>query len=570
MSDAHLPGDTPPRASAASRIGVAALVWSAAILLSRIIGFVRDTVLGRTLGVSAEGDVYFNAFVIPDFVNYLLAGGILSLTFIPIFSRHLHAGTEERGWDSFSDIANFLLLLALPLTALVAFATPWFVPFVAGGFDPAQQALLVRLTRILLPGQVFLMLGAMLSGTLQARHRHAVAAFAPCAYTVGIIVVGLALYPRLGAEAFAWGVLGGAALGAFAIPFVACLRAGMRWRLRLDLRNPDFRTYLALALPVMLGQSIVALDSWLWKWQGTYLESGAVSTLQYAKTLLNVPAGVFGMAAGAAAYPTLVRLHHERRPAEAYALLTRAAKTTLLLAFLSQAVLSVAGEDAARLVWGFSNRRFTESDVAAIAECLTFFALSLGAWSLHPLLARAFYARGNTWLPTVLGTVVTVLVVPLYVALRHVAGARGLAIASSLALVAYVVPLHVALRRVVTKEIAAGGTADDTDAAADLPRWRAFIVRSVAALAVTVGLLVAVRWGLAAAIPGTGIAATIVRLIAVGVAALPTFLATARILGIDEARSVAQRVAGAVSRGAALLSRLRRRGDSAAAPPGAD
>lgn len=533
MSAGPVPADE--RAAAmASRVGVAALVWSGAILLSRVVGLVRDAVLGRTLGVSAEGDVYYTAFVIPDFVNYLLAGGLLSLTFIPIFSRHLHAGREERGWDSFSDIANFLLLVALPLTALVAWATPWIAPHLAGGFDAPQLALLVRLTRIILPAQVFLMLGAMLSGTLQARDRHAVAALAPSTYTVGIIVVGVALYPSLGAEAFAWGVLAGAALGAFAIPLVACAHGGMKWRLRVDVKNPDLRAYLMLALPVMLGQSIVALDSWLWKWQGSFLEAGAVSRLTYAKTLLNVPAGIFGMAAGAAAYPTLVRLHHEKRPVEAYALLTQAAKTTLLLAFISQALLSVVGADAVHLVWGFSNRRFSAEDVDGIAECVSYFALALAAWSLHPLLARGFYARGNTWLPTALGTAVTVLVVPLYVVMRHVAGAPGLAVASSIALVAYVVPLHVALRRAVRRE-AGGG--------ADLPGWGGFVVRGVAMLAGTFVVLYALRAGLLLVLPGEGPFASFVRIVAVGAACLPVSLVTARMLGMEEAHGLAERVA---------------------------
>lgn len=526
-------------ASAASSVGVAALVWSGAILLSRVVGLVRDTVLGRTLGVSAESDVYYTAFVVPDFVNYLLAGGLLSLTFIPIFSRHLHAGREEHGWDSFSDIANFLLLVAVPLTAIVAWATPWIAPLVAGGFGESQLALLVRLTRIILPAQVFLMLGAMLSGTLQARDRHAVAALAPSAYTVGIVVVGLALHRSLGAEAFAWGVLAGAALGAFAIPLAACLHGGMRWRLRVDVANPDLRAYLLLALPVMLGQSIVALDSWLWKWQGSFLAEGAVSRLQYAKTLLNVPAGVFGMAAGAAAYPTLVRLHHERKPAEAYALLTQAAKTTLVLAFLAQALLSVCGADAVHLVWGFSNRRFSAGDVDGIAACLSYFALALAAWSLHPLLARGFYARGNTWLPTVLGTAVTVLVVPLYVAMRHAAGATGLAIASSIALVAYVVPLHLALRRTVRRELGPG---------AELPRWGGFVARGAAVLAGTWVVLFALREGLLLVVPGDGALACLARIVAVAAAALPVSLVTARMLGMEEAHGLATRAAGLARR----------------------
>lgn len=523
----------------ASRVGVAALVWSSAILFSRVVGLVRDVVLGRALGVSGDGDVYAAAFRVPDFVNYLLAGGLLSLTFIPIFSRHLRAGDERRGWESFSDIANFLVVIALPLTLLIGAAMPWIAPHLGHGFSPARQEQLVGLTRIILPAQLFLMLGAMLSGTLQARDRHAVAAFAPSAYTVGIIVVGIALHAQLGAAAFAWGVLAGAALGAFAIPLVACARTGMRWTPRLNLRNPDFRSYITLALPVMLGQSIVALDSILWTWQGSHLAEGTVARLQYANRLLNVPAGIFGLAAGAGAYPTLVRLHDEKRPAEAYALLTQAAKTTLLLALLSQALLTVIGDDAARVVWGFG-----DSDVDAIGRCLSLFALALGAWSLHPLLSRGFYARGDTWTPTIVGTVVTILVVPLYIAARHVWGATGLAAASSTALFLYVVPLHLALRRKVRKEVGAD---------ADLPRWGGFLVRAAITLAATLGALFALRALLLLVVPGRDTASCLARIAAAAVAGIPVFLVAARISGIEEGRAIADRCLRGVASVAARL-----------------
>ena len=511
----------------AARVGMAALVWSAAILFSRIVGLVRDVVLGRTLGVSGDGDVYSAAFRVPDFLNYLLAGGLLSLTFIPIFSRHLRAGDERRGWESFSDIANFLIVVALPLTLAIGAAMPWIAPLYAGGFDAAKQERLVELTRIILPAQLFLMLGAMLSGTLQARDRHAVAAFAPSAYTVGIIAVGLVLYAQLGAAAFAWGVLAGAALGAFGIPLVACLRAGMRWSARLRLSNPDFRAYILLALPVMIGQSIVALDSALWTWQGSHLAEGTVASLTYANRLLNVPAGIFGLAAGAGAYPTLVRLHDERRPAESYALLSQAAKTTLLLALLSQALLTVAGADAVRVVWGFD-----EAHVGSIATCVSIFALALGAWSLHPLLSRGFYARGDTWTPTLLGTGVTVLVVPIYIAARAAWGMTGLAAASAAALLLYVVPLHLALRRAVRKEIGAG---------AALPPWSGFLVRAALTLAGTVVVLLGVREGLEFLVPGNGTIPCLARIAGLAAAGVPAFFVLARMLGIEEGRALVAR-----------------------------
>ena len=540
MSD--VPASSDGARPLASRVGVAALVWSSAILFSRVVGLVRDIAIGRTLKVSGEADVYTSAFRVPDFVNYLLAGGLLSLTFIPIFSRHLRAGDERRGWESFSVIANFLLVVALPLTLLVAAAMPWIAPFVVEGFDAAKQERLVELTRIILPAQLFLMLGAMLSGTLQARDRHAVAAFAPSAYTVGIIVVGLSLYPRLGAEAFAWGVLAGAALGAFAIPLVACARGGMWWSARLDLRNPDFRGYIRLALPVMIGQSIVVLDSILWTWQGSHLAEGTVSSLTWASRLLNVPAGVFGLAAGAGAYPTLVRLSDEKRPAEAYALLTQAAKTTLLLALLSQALLTVVGVDAVRAVWGFD-----DALAESIGLYLSIFALALGAWSLHPLLSRGFYARGDTWTPTLIGTGVTILVVPLYIVARHAWGAAGLAAASSVALILYVVPLHIALRRAVRSELGADAV---------LPRWRGFVLRAVLALAVTFAALLGFRRLLLLVLPGRDTVACLARIAAVGVAGVPAFLLVARMLGIEEGRALAERcLRGAASAFARLRSR---------------
>ncbi|HQB46348.1 MAG TPA: hypothetical protein PLV85_22230, partial [Polyangiaceae bacterium] len=71
--------------SVTRRIGIASLIWGASIFLSRIIGLVREAVLGRILGGGKEADVFLASFIVPDFLNYLLAGGALSIVFIPIF-----------------------------------------------------------------------------------------------------------------------------------------------------------------------------------------------------------------------------------------------------------------------------------------------------------------------------------------------------------------------------------------------------------------------------------------------------------------------------------------------------
>src|SRR5512144_2383448 len=97
--------------SQARTIGIASAIWAGSIFLSRIMGLVREQIIGRTLGASREADLYFASFTLPDFLNYLLAAGALSIVFIPIFLEHLQRGEEEGGWRAFSVIANFMAVI---------------------------------------------------------------------------------------------------------------------------------------------------------------------------------------------------------------------------------------------------------------------------------------------------------------------------------------------------------------------------------------------------------------------------------------------------------------------------
>src|SRR5215467_190100 len=113
----------------------------------------------------------------------------------------------------------------------------------------------------------------------------------------------------------------GSALGPFALPLYGCLYTHMRWYPILSLANADLRRYLWLSFPIMIGFSIVVVDEWIVKNQASYLVAGALSELQYGRTLMKVPIGVFGMAAGVAAYPTMSRIVAAGRIVEAYRLL---------------------------------------------------------------------------------------------------------------------------------------------------------------------------------------------------------------------------------------------------------
>lgn len=424
------------------QVRAAGLLWGGALLLSRVIGLVRDSVLGHTLGVSPEADVYQAAFRIPDWFVLLLAGGSLSIVFIPIFTAHLERGDEARGWNAFSQIANFLLLVMAVAGTGMWLLAPRLAEVLAPGFSGAQLELLARLTRIILPAQAFHVLGGLLSASLLARDRHAVPALAPLVYSLGIIAGGLVGGT---AEGFAWGVLAGAFAGPFLLPLWAALRVGLRWRPVLSFADPDLRAYLARWVPVLLGGSLVLFDDTLIARFGSVLDAGTIAMLGYAKTLMRAPMGIFGAAMGFAAYPALTRLALEGRRVELYGLVTDATRRVLVLAFASQVGLTVAAPEVGVLVYGTA--RIPVERMATLGWCLGLFSLALGPWSAQILLARAFYAQGRGWVPARLGLLIAVLAIPFYALAGRTLGAPGLALVSSAVVTASVGVLQWTLRR---------------------------------------------------------------------------------------------------------------------------
>ena len=170
-----------PRRSQARTIGIASIIWASSIFLSRIMGLLREQIIGRTLGASREADLYFASFTLPDFLNYLLAAGALSIVFIPIFVEYLERNDRDGGWKALSVIANFILVVgSIGIALLIVFARP-LASFVAPEFTgPGEVDTLVRLIRIILPAQLFLVIGGLLSAALQAQDRHLLPAMAVC------------------------------------------------------------------------------------------------------------------------------------------------------------------------------------------------------------------------------------------------------------------------------------------------------------------------------------------------------------------------------------------------------
>ncbi|HEY7824720.1 MAG TPA: lipid II flippase MurJ, partial [Acidimicrobiia bacterium] len=142
------------------RMRTAAVVIAASVLLSRILGLGREALLATLFGTTADADLYFQAFLIPDLLNYLLAGAYLTITLVPILSRHLESDDREAANRAFTSVFRFVTLAIVGLTALLwVFAAPLVDLMFPQAADPGR---LVAMTRIVLPAQIFLVSGALL------------------------------------------------------------------------------------------------------------------------------------------------------------------------------------------------------------------------------------------------------------------------------------------------------------------------------------------------------------------------------------------------------------------------
>jgi putative peptidoglycan lipid II flippase len=427
------------------RIAAATGIVMVSVFLSRILGLGRDWAIAHQIGANASTDAYNAAFTLPDFLNYLIAGGSLSITFIPVFAKYVAENNEEEGWRIFSTVVTVMgfVLVALVVIGEI-FAGP-LVHAIVPGFGPVEHARAVFLTRLMLPAQIFFYEGSILSAVQYAKGQFVVPSLAPLVYNVAIILGGLLLSSRIGITGFAVGVLVGAILGNFLLQVYGATRAGASFSPNVRVGHPGFRMFLHLSIPIMLALGLTFADDWISRHYASYLQSGAITWLYYAKNLMRVPLGLVGQAIGVASFPILAQLYSERKYDELNRILNGTFKALIVLLVPISAFMSAESEPLVRLV--FLRTRLHGSDYAATAEALIYFSLGLFAWGAQNILARGFYATRNTIVPAVIGTLTTLLSLPLYVWLMHRMAHLGLALASSIGISAYTVVLFFMLAR---------------------------------------------------------------------------------------------------------------------------
>ena len=426
------------------QMGIAAAVMAMSILLSRFMGLARDKIISYFHGAGLESDIYFASFVIPDFINYLLAGGYFSITLIPLLATAFDRDTED-GWRFFWTVVNWIAVAIVSVTVGAMLFAPWLAKLAAPGFDAQSLERLTLFLRIILPAQVFFLVGSCVTALLYLRKQFLVPALTPLVYNGCIIGFGLLMASR-GMEGFCWGVLVGAIAGSFLMPVLAA-RSGEQGtlRYRATWRHKDLKKFIFLALPLMLGQSVVVLDEQLLRVFGSLTTEGAVSWLNYARRIMLVPVGVVAQAAGVASYPFLAELAARNEKSGFDNALSQALNSATAVVLPLSLWMAVAATPTIRLI--FEQGRFSEAATQQTALCLQIMLLVVFCWGVQQIVGRAFYAHKDTLTPALCGTAVSLAFIPLYYVLTRHLGAPGIAMASAASVGMYTLTLSLLWRR---------------------------------------------------------------------------------------------------------------------------
>lgn len=401
------------------------VITTAAVVLSRIFGLVREQVFAFFFGAGLVQDAYLTAFRIPNLFRDLFAEGALSQSFIAVFAQK----TGKNDADAYrlaNKVFTFILCVVGLITVLGVIFSPQIITALAPGFTGEKHDLTVTLNRILFPFILFASFAALFMGMLNAKHKFFLPQSASTFFNVTSITVGL-IFAYLLAPDYVGALLHklthpsaaivngagieraiiGMSLGTLAGGLVQWLiqmptlgRLGYRLRLDFGLRHPDLIKVLKLTVPAVIGGASVQINVLVNQNFASGLGHGAISYLGYAFRLMQLPLGLFGVAVATASAPALARMISEGKNADFKATLQSSLKMSLFLSLPSTVGLMVLAEPIVSLI--FEHGKFDALDALGTIFALEGYALGIVAYSLIKIYQPAYLSWHDSKTPMVI------------------------------------------------------------------------------------------------------------------------------------------------------------------------
>jgi putative peptidoglycan lipid II flippase len=420
-----------------------------ATLISRLLGLVREQVYAAFMGTSAVAGAFHMAFTVPNLFRRLLGEGALTAAFIPIFKAKEKNEGEVEMWRSANAVISGLLVSAAVVVAVVLLGLSVVL---AWATLPESTRLMLQLLRVMFPYMLLVCLAAAWMGMLNARGYFFIPAFGAAMLNVVMIATVLWLAPRFGDRletqifGLALGVLAaGVAQAGFQVP--ALWRQGYRYRWVSPWHDPTVREVVRKMLPASVGVAAFQINVLLTQILAFGVHAPIVATFNYAVRLMEFPQGLFGISLATFMLPTLSG-HAAEKDYDSFRRSLREGLSYLLfLNLLASALLLALAEPIIRLLFEYG--RFDRLSTFEVARALAFLAPGLVSFSAVNIVARAFFALGDTSTPmriSVFSLVVNLVVAALFLLVLRL-GAAGLGLANTLSATINLALLLYALRR---------------------------------------------------------------------------------------------------------------------------
>lgn len=373
----------------------------AGILLSRMMGLVRQSVFSAYFGLLDEADAFNAALRVPNFLQNLFGEGVLSASFIPVYARLLAEGDDEEADRVAGAVGAILALTSSVIVLLGVLATPYLMWAIAPGYSGPKQELIIALVRILFPGAGLLVCSAWCLGILNSHRKFFLSYTAPVVWNLAMIGTML-IYRHSNlhelAIKLAWGTVVGCALQ-FAVQVPMVLRLTHKLRPRAETHSAHVREVLRNFVPVAVSRGVVNISAYVDQWLATFLGEGALAGMTFAQSIYTLPVSLFGMAVSAAELPAMSSATGTE--AEITAHLRRRLNSGLRqIAFLivpsAMAFFALGDIIAAAL---YERGKFTHADAIYVWGIVAGSAVGLLASTLGRLYASTYYALRDTRTP---------------------------------------------------------------------------------------------------------------------------------------------------------------------------
>jgi putative peptidoglycan lipid II flippase len=415
--------------SAVNSASRSATIIGLAFVVSRVLGLLREVILGYRFGTSSEYDAYVSAFRVPDLLFMVVMAGAFGSAFIPVFGGFLAKGDEERAWNLASAVITMSAVITVVIGLVIfALAGPIMRYLVAPDLPADVQPVAASTMRILLLSPVLMGMAIAAKGILEAQDQFTLPAIAPIFYNLAIIMAALVLAPKWGVQGVAVGVVIGAGLHlATQVPgLIAC---GLEYRPSLSTHVDGLREVGRLLLPRVVGLAAFQLNFVA----VTHLASGAgegrVSALNYAWQLMMLPHGVIALSISTVIFPAMARQYQQGSMAEVRKTFTQALEPLLFLTIPASVGLFELRTAIPQTI--FQLGAFNSQSTELVSSALAFLALGLVWYALVEVLARIYYAMQDTRTPVVAGVIIIVINIVLGSILVGPLGHVGLAIGLS-------------------------------------------------------------------------------------------------------------------------------------------